>query len=211
MSFGADNQRRSQEAYNQAGGVGQLPSGQPQGLFGLGGSMQNLDTTPPDVRAIRQQFGGALMGQLPGAVQQGFGPMGDYGSNADSQFFLQTLLKPYMEMFAAQRGGVLAQAKESAGNLTGSGYNNILGSAASESLANEQGILAGILNQLRSQEIQRGLTLRGQDMGRQSDLLRLILGFASSGSPSQPAYQPGLLDYAAPVVGAAVGAKYGGR
>lgn len=177
----------------------------------LTGNVQNIDTTPPDVRAIREMFGGALMGELPGAVRRGFGPLGDYGSGADMQFFLQNLLKPYQQMFAAQREGVLAQAKESAGNLTGSGYNNILGSAAAESLANEQGILAGILNQLRGQEINRGLTLRGQDIGRQSDLLRLILGFSSSGFPNQPAYQPGFLDYAAPIAGTVLGAKYGAR
>lgn len=210
MSFlGSGGQgNRIADTIQQRSGI-QLP--RPSGPLGLGGTMQNLDTTPPDVRAIREQFGGALMGQLPGAVAQGFGPIGDYSSSADSQFFIQNLLKPYMEMFAAQREGTLAQAKESAGNLTGSGYNNILGASATESLANEQGIMAGILNQLRSQEIQRGLTLRGQDMGRQSDLLRLILGFASSGSPSQPAYQPGFLDYAAPVAGAAIGARYGSR
>lgn len=169
------------------------------------GKVRTYDNTPEDVKGIRREFGTALQGQIPGALA----PIRDYGSNADSQFFLQNLLKPYSDLFSAQRGSALAQAKESAGNLTGSGYNNILGSAAAESIAQEQFILANLLNSLRGQEMQRGLTMRGQDIGWQSNLLNTILGFGASGTPKQQAYQPGFIDYAAPIVGSAIGGYMG--
>jgi len=174
------------------------------------GKVRTPDVSPPETRELRKDIAGQFQGQLPGAVGNAFGPIGDYSSGADMQFFLNNLMKPYQDLFSAQRGSALAQAKESAGNLTGSGYNNILGSAAAESIGQEQFILANLLNSLRGQEINRGLTLRGQDIGRNSDLLSMILGFSNSGTPRGLAYQPGFLDYAAPVVGAAVGAKLGG-
>lgn len=175
------------------------------------GKTRTLDASPPETRELRKDIAGGLQGQLPGAIGGAFGPMGDYSSNADMQFFLNNLMKPYQDLFTAQRGSALAQAKESAGNLTGSGYNNILGSAAGESIAQEQFVLANLLQGLRGQEMQRGLTLRGQDIGRQNDLLNMILGFSASGTPRQVAYQPGFLDYAAPVAGAAVGGYYGSK
>lgn len=45
-------------------------------------------------------------------------------------------------LFEATRATALAQAKESAGNLTGSGYNNLFGSALATSLAQQQKQLA---------------------------------------------------------------------
>ena len=45
-------------------------------------------------------------------------------------------------LFAASRASALGQAKESAGNLTGSGYNNLFGSALAQSLAAQQKQLA---------------------------------------------------------------------
>lgn len=173
------------------------------------GKVRTYDQSPPETRGLRQDIAGQFQGQLPGAIGGMSGKMPDYSSNADMQFFLNNLLKPYSDMFTAQRGSALAQAKESAGNLTGSGYNNILGSAAAESIAGEQALLANLLMGLRGQEINRGLTLRGQDIGQSSDFLNMILGFSSSGTPRGLAYQPGFIDYAAPVAGAYVGGKVG--
>jgi len=111
-------------------------------------------------------------------------------------------------LFTAQRGSSLAQAKESAGNLTGSGYNNLFGSALSESLAGEQALLANTLLQSRNQ----GIALRQQDLAQQDAFLRFLLGFASAGvGPTQHAYQPGFIDYAAPIIGQIIGAKVGGK
>lgn len=171
------------------------------------GKVRTYDPTPEDVKSIRGATGSALQGQIPNALA----PIGNYQSNADTQFFLQNLLQPYSDLFAAQRGSALAQAKESAGNLTGSGYNNILGSATAESLAGEQATLAGIMNALRSQEIQRGLAMRGQDIGWQSNLLNAILGFGSSGWGKQQSYQPGLLDSIGSLGGTVLGAFLGSR
>ena len=116
-------------------------------------------------------------------------------------FFYQNLLKPYQDMFAAQTGDALAQAKESAGNLTGSGYNNILGSSLASSLAGQQQLTAQTLMGLRQQEIQR-----------QQNFLNSLLGFASTGvGPDQTAYQPGLLDSLLPVAGQIGGQWLAGR
>lgn len=153
------------------------------------GKVRSLDSSPTETRGLRGDIASQFQGQLPGVVQGAFGlPKGDM------QFFLNNLLKPYSELFSTQRAGALAQAKESAGNLTGTGYNNILGSAAASSIASEQSILANLLTNLRGQEIQRN-----------NDLLGMILGFSASGFPRQNAYQPGFLDYAGPIAGTALG------
>ena len=104
-------------------------------------------------------------------------------------------------MFTAQRSQGLAQAKEAAGNLTGSGYNNILGSSAAESIANQQALTAQTLMGLRQQEI-----------GRQQNFINSLLGFATQGvGPNQAVYQPGLLDSVLPFAGALGGQFLAGR
>lgn len=124
--------------------------------------------------------------------------MGINGAQApaqDTSFFYNNVLQPYNDLFAAQRNSALAQAKESAGNLTGSGYNNILGSATAESLAQQQALSAQTLMGLRQQELQR-----------QQDFLRLLFSFATTGvGPNQAVYQPGLLDSILPFAGQATG------
>lgn len=138
------------------------------------------------------------------ALAQGFqGVLGQGGPPPaqDTRFFYDNLLKPYQDLFAAQRGTALGQAKESAGNLTGSGYNNILGTATAESLAGEQALTAQTL-----------LGLRQQELARQQDFLRLLFGFASTGvGPNQAVYQPGLLDSILPFAGQLGGQWLAGR
>lgn len=139
-----------------------------------------------------------MQGLNGNALAQGFqGVLGQGGPPPaqDTRFFYDNILKPYTDLFAAQRGAALGQAKESAGNLTGSGYNNILGASLAESIGNEQALTANTLMGLRQQELQR-----------QQDFLRLLFGFASNGvGPNQAVYQPGLLDSILPFAGQAAG------
>jgi hypothetical protein len=96
----------------------------------------------------------------------------------------------YMDLFQSHLAPILAQAKESAGNLVGSGSENIIGAAAGRSFSD---FLLGLLNQTG---------------GRAASLT------AGYTSPQPVAYQPGFLDYlfqgaaaAAPAVGGIVGGK----
>jgi hypothetical protein len=145
-----------------------------------------------------------LMGAIgPNQLQQGFNGVlgGAQPQPQDTAFFYENILKPYTDLFAAQRQNALGQAKESAGNLTGSGYNNILGSATAESLAQEQAFGAQTMLGLRQQELQR-----------QQDFLKLLFSFAQTGvAPNQAVYQPGFLDSILPFAGALGGQWLAGR
>lgn len=172
---------------------------------GLTGKVKSMDATPDDIEPLRAALVQQLLQGLNGnALAQGFqGVLGQGGPPPaqDTSFFYNNILGPYNQLFDAQRGQALAQAKESAGNLTGSGYNNILGQATAESLAQQQALSAQTMLGLRQQELQR-----------QQDFLRLLFGFGTAGvGPSQPYYQPGLLDSLAPIAGAVVGRAAGAR
>lgn len=95
----------------------------------------------------------------------------------------QASLEPYQRLFRQQNAQNFAQAKESAGNLTGSGFANYLGNAAATADAQQGAFLANLFEQRRQQDADR--------------FLRLVLG--SLGSPAggvTQMYQPGFLDYA---------------
>lgn len=77
----------------------------------------------------------------------------------------------YMDLFQSSLAPGLAQAKESAGNLTGSGLEHILGATAGRSTSD---FLLNLLNQTG---------------GRATSLLSSLL------QPQQLGYQPGFLDY----------------
>ncbi len=79
----------------------------------------------------------------------------------------------YMDLFSKSLAPILAQAKESAGDLTGSGLGNVIGSTAGRSLSD---FLLGILNQTA-----------GRASGLYSQLAQPL--------GQQVAYQPGFLDY----------------
>lgn len=171
----------------------------------LTGKTKEINTTPTDIRQLRAQISNQLGQGLSGsALAQGFqGILGQGGPPPaqDTRFFYDNILKPYTDLFAAQRGSALGQAKESAGNLTGTGFQNILGTAASESLAGEQALTAQTLMGLRAQELQR-----------QQDFLRLLFGFATTGvQGNQAAYQPGFLDAILPFAGQLGGQWLAGR
>jgi hypothetical protein len=97
---------------------------------------------------------------------------------SDMKDFENTVLSPFKGLFAETRAQGLAQTKEAAGNLTGSGYNNLLGSYANQSIAQEQTFLADLLNRRQSQNA--------------GNFLQLLLGQ----QPAQAAYQPGFAESA---------------
>lgn len=160
----------------------------------LKGKVKEINTTPKDIQPLRGNIAQQLLQGLNGnALAQGFqGALGQgQPAGQDTSFFYDNIMKPYTDLFTAQRGAALGQAKESAGNLTGSGYNNILGSATAESLASEQALGAQTL-----------MGLRGQELQRQQAFLQMLMGFAQQGvQGTQVAYQPGFLDSILPFAG----------
>lgn len=106
---------------------------------GAGGANPNLpDFLRKDVRNV-QGYGTQSVDQLGGA---------------NSAFFknMQAQLQP---SFTQQRELGLAGAKEAAGNLTGSGFGNYLGSAINRSLGDEQARLADYASQGLQTEVGR--------------------------------------------------------
>lgn len=102
-------------------------------------------------------------------------------------------LDPYRALFAQQNALNFAQAKESAGNLTGSGFANTLGSAVARSNVEQGSFLANLLEQRRQADAQRYMSL--------------VLGTLGSPAGGRTlAYQPGFLDYASQGLGAAASA-----
>lgn len=149
-------------------------------LSGLGrGHQQQIDQVPGDVKNLRAQFINEMMKGLPGMTNSMFGmSQGSQGMSALDP----SLVKPYADLFSAQRGEALGQAKESAGNLTGTGYNNILGTSLAGSLAQEQVTLANL-----------GIQQQQFQMQKQQEFMRTLLGL--TGQTAQTGYQPGFLDY----------------
>jgi len=81
---------------------------------------------------------------LTGKTNNPTGPLAGEYANAYSSLLKGDGNDPFTMLFQKQLGPVLAQAKESAGNLTGSSFGNIAGSAAGRSLSQ---FLLGILGQ----------------------------------------------------------------
>lgn len=151
-------------------------------MSGLTGKTKTTSGTPEEILPLRQDLANWIIGQ-------GFNPL-DIGKNAMD-------LTPYQRMFADQRGQALAQAKESAGNLTGTDYGGIIGRAAGSSALQENAFLADLLERRRQASANR--------------YLQLIAGLSGSGVGSpQTVYQPGFLDS---VIGAgtSIATAYAGR
>jgi hypothetical protein len=97
---------------------------------------------------------------------------------------IQMDLQPYRDLFTLQNTRNLAQAKEQSGNLTGSGFANVLGRTAGEAATAQGAFLADLLERRRTTD--------------QGTFLSAILG--AMGSPAaqvQYTHTPGLLDYGA--------------
>lgn len=138
----------------------------------LTGKTKQLDQIPSDIGGLRKSIIDQLQkGGLEEALT-GLGPGGDIG--------------PYRELFQKQLAPMLAQAKESAGTLTGSGMGAMLGSTAGRATS---GFLLDLLKQ------------------RASNFTNLLSGFGLTGvGPPQTYYRPGFLDYA--MQGAAAAAPF---
>ncbi len=72
-----------------------------------------------------------------------------------NSMFTNNILPAYNDLFNTQNALAAATAKEQAGNLTGSGFANSLGSALNRNTSSQQALLADVLNNLVSQEIGR--------------------------------------------------------
>ena len=90
---------------------------------------------------------------------------------------------PYQALFQQQNARNFAQAKESAGNLTGSGLGNIIGAEAGRANAEQGAFLANLFEQRRT-----------NDANRFAQVLLGSLGSPAGGISNY--YQPGFLDYA---------------
>ena len=88
-------------------------------------------------------------------------------------------MSPYQQLFAQQRSEALASAKESAGNLTGTGFANTLGTAAGRSASQDNAFIGQLLFNAQQGAANRFASLLG--------LPNQVQG--------QQAYQPGFLDY----------------
>lgn len=138
------------------------------------GSVQQNPTGPTDI------------GPLRAAVMQfllhGTSDPGSQFSNLQVPGFNNGQPNPQLDainkMFDATRAEALGQAKESAGNLTGSGYNNLFGSALATSLAAQQKQLADT-------------GMQGSE-DNQRTFAQLFQGFGGAGGAtgSSSAYQP---------------------
>lgn len=118
---------------------------------------------------LRQQTGGGTGAQMAGAAAQA-GPLSpvqsvDQLGGVNSAFF-NNMMNQLAPAFAQRRAEGLANAKEAAGNLSGSGFANALGGAVNRSLGDEQAALAGYASQGLGQELNRQLQLAQMGLTR---------------------------------------------
>jgi hypothetical protein len=143
--------------------------------FGLGGDY--------DIRSLLSQFGGG---------GGGGGTGGGSGINIDSvdtlggenSAFFKNMMAQFSPAFAQRRAEALAAAKESSGNLTGSGFANALGTTVNRSLGDEQERLANV-----------GMEGIKMELGRQGQLAELANSRAMSGASGAVAHQGNLMNF----------------
>lgn len=126
----------------------------------LTGKQETSTAIPSDVVGLRKGLASFLQGQGFEGALSGLPQGGDFS--------------PFINFFQQSLSPVLAQAKESAGNLTGSGLGNIIGSTAGRSTSD---FILNLMNQ------------------RASRFANLLGGLTTQGVSAQSGYQPGFLDY----------------
>jgi hypothetical protein len=124
---------------------------------------QTKEMQPGDIIQFRKQLEAMLSAGGAGGASPFTGPQD---------------ISAYQAMFKQNRGEGLAQAKEQAGNLTGSGLGNVMGAAAGRSIFEENAFLADLLNRNQQANSQRWMQMAGM----------------IPGAGGQMAYQPGFLD-----------------
>lgn len=120
---------------------------------------KQVESSPKDTQAFRKELFDFIKSQGLKTAATGFAE----------------IPKEYGPAFAQRRAEALAAAKESAGNLTGSGFGNVLGVAAGRSALEENAFLAN---------------LQQQSADRFLRLLQLPAAYTG-----QMTHQPGFLDY----------------
>ena len=153
----------------------------------MGGSTKRISTAPAETADLRNQVTSFLQWMTPGKIfapappqTQSVDQLGGVGSS-----FFQNMMAQLQPAFTQERNQGLAAAKESAGNLTGSGFGNILGSAVNRSLGNEQQTLAnyalhGIQQEMARQQGDANRLFQGQQSDAQR-FLQLLQGQSLAG------------------------------
>lgn len=147
-------------------------------MSGLTGQTKQLPNVNVDAQELIKQVLGFFSGQ---DIGQGLFP---------SVKPTEEQTKPYTDLFRQNNAYGQAQAKETAGNLTGSGFANILGNKFGEQQARDNAFLANLFE-----------TRRMQDANRFAGTLLGALN--SNAAAVSNAYQPGFLDYGVAALGAA--------
>jgi hypothetical protein len=138
-------------------------------VSGFMGKTQQLPTVDDKTQGVHN----ALMDYI---TSQGFGSM-----NPDMNFD-PAAMAPYQKMFQDQLNTSMAGAKESAGNLTGSGLGNYLGRAAGEAANRNTSFLANLFEQHKQAQANRFMQL-------------MLGGMGSPAGQVQNVYSPGFMDY----------------
>jgi hypothetical protein len=145
-------------------------------MSGFTGKTETIENVPGDVKGLRSGFADFLM-------KQGF-----EGLNTGTPD-----IAPFQKLFAQQNDLALAQAKESSGNLTGSGFANNLGKTAARGATEQGAFLSQLLEQSKQSNSNR--------------LAQLLSSFTNTGVGSpETVYKPGFLDYATSLGGSVAGA-----
>lgn len=145
----------------------------------LFGKQQQLSNVNPATQ-------GADTAAIQWLMSQGFGGVNPAGPMPTS------FADPYRAQFAQNNAGVFGQAKEAAGNLTGSGLGNSLGIAAQRTANDQSSFLANLWEQRRQ-----------ADANRFAQFALGLLGSPAGGVTNT--YRPGFLDYLSQGATAAAG------
>lgn len=148
--------------------IGQMPQIQSPGQgmqVGDPGQGQNVTGTNIDINSILTQLGvDPTRGQIRDVNASQVGPQStqsvDQLGGQNSAFFLN-MMRQMQPAFDQRRQMAIAQAKESAGNLTGTGYANAVGNTLNRSLGEEQAQLANYAAQGLQTEVGRQMGLAG--------------------------------------------------
>lgn len=154
-------------------------------MQGLTGGTKQLSNVTPEAGAVLNQL-------LQALTQGGVGQQITPSTTVD-----KASIQPYLDLFTQQNARNLAQAKESAGNLTGSGLSTAIGAEAGRASTEQNAFLANLFE-----------TRRQNDANRYAQTLLGALNGNAAGV--QNVYQPGFLDYASQgAMAAASGGAFG--
>lgn len=136
-------------------------------MSGFTGKTVTTENVPGDIAGPRKGLSTFIQ-------QQGFGGLMTGTPDID----------PYRELFKQQNAFNNAQAKEDAGNLTGSGFANTFGRSVARANVEQGAFLADLLERSKQQNASR--------------FASVVLPFLTTGvGAPTTSYQPGFLDYAA--------------